>query len=96
MEKFDLALLLQSVAYSGVGIFAVSWIAEQIGWFGRQTAKTKKWIMTGSAVVLAIGAHCVLVYVPVDVVEAAKPFVFIVSSIFSTVFFGEGFHKVTK
>jgi hypothetical protein len=85
------------VYLSGVGVIvAVSWLWEFFGWFPNAEPKSKKLILFGISVAVALSAYAVKTYVPVDVINQIAPFFGIVALIFVNLFAGEGFHQVTK
>jgi len=83
------------VSASGA-IAAISWIAERIPAWHKLKAEAKKWYLFGASAVVSIGAWALMTYVPAETFAALQEPFSIVAVLFATLFFGEGFHRLTK
>jgi hypothetical protein len=92
----DLNAVLVWLANSGGSIVAVSWLLEQFSWWQGLEAQMKKLLFFGFSLLVSVAAYAVLTYVPAEVLKLIEPYFLIAYVTFTTVFLGEGFHKVNK
>jgi hypothetical protein len=81
---------------AGGGIVVASWVLERMSFFQALEAEQKQWVIFGVASVLSLTGYAVQTYVPAEVIAQIAPWFLGVSSIFSTLFLGQAFHKVDK
>lgn len=82
---------------AGGAATVASWVLERMKWYRNiEDPENKRWVFFGVCVVLAIGAFCVITFVPAAVLLAIAPYFAILASVFTSVFLGTSFHNTDK
>lgn len=92
----DLNEFLLWLASSAGSSAVASFILERITKYQSLAADVKQWVFFGVCLVLSVTSYLVLTYVPVEVLEAVKPYFGLIASTFISVFLGTAFHKLDK
>lgn len=94
MTLNDFLMLLLT---AGGAAAVASWILERMKWYKAIVdPENKRWVFFGVCVVLAVGAFCVISFVPGAVLLAIAPYFALVASVFTSVFLGTSFHNTDK
>ena len=94
MSLNDFLMLLLT---AGGAAAVASWILERMKWYKAIVdPENKRWVFFGVCVILAVGAFCVITFVPAAVLLAIAPYFAIVASVFASVFLGTSFHNADK
>ncbi len=93
---FNLPAFLIWIAMGGGASAIVSWLCERWPWYQSQQAGRKSLYMLLATAVLAILAKVLVDYLPVEIIQAATPYIAILVSIVSVWATGQGFHALQK
>lgn len=81
---------------AGGSLVAISWCAENWGWFQKLEGNKKRLAMWASASVLGMAALAITTYVPAETLAAIAPYFKIALANFASIFLLEFFHAKSK